>query len=385
MRTVWLRMAVGWGLIASLLLSWRLWTGPRLYPLTPVLPFLKPIPFPLDAVLFIALLVLAALIAQTPKLARLISALLAVAVVLAAFDQSRWQPWFYQYLFMLLALHGGRPDVSLNTCRLIVVCTYFWSGVQKLGVNFADDTFAWLAEPLTRFLPASIHPLVRVLGVAAPFVETGIAAGLLFKKTRPAAVSLAIGMHVFILIGIGPWGSDSNNVVWPWNIVMIVCVLLLFWRTDDAGLGDIVLVKHSVAHKLVLILFGMAPLLSFFNLWDSYLSSALYTPNKNQGTLRLNDSVFDKLPKEIQDYATDEGPNVSGIDIADWSFGELNVPPYPEVRIYKSVAKAVCSYADQPAGLRLVVKEKAALIGGGRTISYDCRQLGGSQRQVTEK
>jgi uncharacterized membrane protein YphA (DoxX/SURF4 family) len=291
------------------------------------------------------------------------------------FDQSRWQPWFYQYLFMLLALGGAQPAASLNTCRLIVVCTYFWSGLQKLGGNFADEVFAWLAEPVTRFLPSTIHPLVHVVGVAAPFVETGIAAGLIFKKTRPAAVRLAIGMHVFILVGIGPWGSNSNNVVWPWNIVMIVCVLPLFWRTND-GFRDIVFVRHSVVHKLALVLFGIAPLLCFFNLWDSYLSSSLYAPNKDHGTLFLSDAVFDKLPEEIQSYATDEGPNVSAIDIGDWSFGELNVPPYPEVRIYKNVAKAVCDYAGQPAGVRLVVQKKTALIGGGRTMSYDCRQLG---------
>jgi hypothetical protein len=375
MRVVWLRVAVTWGLIAALLLSWKLWTSSRFYPQTPVLPFLKPAPFPVDELLFAGLLVLAALIAIVRKPAILISALVAVAVVLALFDQSRWQPWIYQYLFMLLALRTDRPEVSLNTCRLIIICTYFWSGLQKLSANFAEDVFAWLAEPVTRYLPAAIHSLVHSMGVAAPFIEAGMAVGLLFRKTRSAAVLLAIGMHAFILMGIGPWGHNSNTVVWPWNLVMIVCVWLLFWRTADFNPADILWVKQSIVHKLVLVLFGIAPLLSFFNLWDSYLSSALYTPNKNKGTLYVSDSVFGKLPEKVQDYATDEGPNVNGIDISDWSFSELNVPPYPEIRIYKNIARTLCTYATQASDVRLVVKEKTALVAGGRTLTYDCRQL----------
>jgi hypothetical protein len=121
MRAVWLGIAVTSGLIAALLLSWRLWTSSRSYPLTPVLPFLRPMAFPFDALLLVALLILAALIANVSKPARLISALVFVAVILAVFDQSRWQPWFYQYLFMLLALRSNRPEVSLNTCRLVFV------------------------------------------------------------------------------------------------------------------------------------------------------------------------------------------------------------------------------------------------------------------------
>src|SRR5207253_9658958 len=42
------------------------------------------------------------------------------------------------------------------------------------------------------------------------------------------------------------------------------------------------------------------------------------------------DAVFDRLPDPIQDYVTEEGPNRNGFSILDWSYGEMNVPAYPE-------------------------------------------------------
>ncbi|HKY44373.1 MAG TPA: hypothetical protein VJM50_14900, partial [Pyrinomonadaceae bacterium] len=71
-----------------------------------------------------------------------------LAGLLSLFDQTRWQPWFYQLIFMLLGLGlfaWKRPErknnaVALNVCRLIILCTYFWSGLQKLNVTFIRET-----------------------------------------------------------------------------------------------------------------------------------------------------------------------------------------------------------------------------------------------------
>jgi hypothetical protein len=75
------------------------------------------------------------------------------------------------------------------------------------------------------------------------------------------------------------------------------------------------------------------PALSFLNLWDHYLSSALYSGNRNSGVVYVSDDVFDRLPDSIEDYVNDEGAGRNGLDINEWSFGELNVPSYPEIRV----------------------------------------------------
>ena len=376
-QTFWLKVTVSAGLIIGLILSYKLWLSSRLYPLTPVFSFLKPLPSPYDWALFIALLVIAAFIAIVRRPARLILALGALAAFLVLSDQSRLQPWFYQYVFMLLALCGLTP---LHTCRLIVVCTYFWSGLQKLNADFAGEIFAWLAEPFTPSLPPAVKSFVLAFGHVVPYIETGLAIALLCKKTRTVAVVLAISMHVLILVGIGPWGHNSNNVVWPWNLVMIACLIILFRKTGDFSWREIVQFRPVSFQTLVLLLFGFIPVLSFFNLWDSYLSSALYTANKNKGTLVLSDAALGQLPESIQDYAGgDQDRNT--IDISDWSFGELNVPPYPEFRIYKNVARRACTYSP---GVNLIIKEKTAILNGGRTYQYTCRDIVASPPSIQQ-
>jgi hypothetical protein len=280
-------------------------------------------------------------------------------------------------MLIAVGLSAPSPDSALNTCRLIVACTYFWSGLQKVNPNFADDVFPWMAEPLTRFLPASfVKSFVPGLGLAMPFVETAIGIGLLTRKFRTAAVLLAIGMHVFIMIGIGPFGHNSNTVVWPWNVAMVAFLLILFWGSPNVSCRDIVWSRGAAFQRVVLVLFGILPLLSFFNLWDHYLSSALYSGNRNNGVLYLSDSVFAELPDAIQDETTEERPDVNRLEIADWSYRELNVPAYPEVRIYKKVARSLCGYAESPSEVKLTIEGKGALFRGKRTVSYDCTALG---------
>src|SRR5205807_646305 len=91
-----------------------------------------------------------------------VTAFIAIAVAYAACDQSRWQPWFYQYLFMLAVL--CRRDSPLDTCRFIIAAVYFWSGAHKINPEFAHDTLPWMLGGLT-------NPAIAILGLAAPFAE----------------------------------------------------------------------------------------------------------------------------------------------------------------------------------------------------------------------
>jgi hypothetical protein len=353
-------------MFAGLLPAHKLWLSERFYPQTPVWPSWKPLPFPFDVAALLTLLVLLLLIAAAPKPARWIAAFAVLAIALALLDQSRWQPWFYQYLFMLIAVGLGGEAAALNTCRLIVVSIYLWSGLQKAHSHFTGDVFPWLIEPALRFLPSSLAPVVSKCGIIIPIVEAALALGLLTRRFRNAAVLVAIATHTLILLSIGPLGHNANTVVWPWNIAMAAFVFILFWRTDDFSFSDLVWGKNFAFQKVVLVLFGLAPALSFFNLWDNYLSAALYAGNKNQAIIYFDASVVDRLPETIKGYVEDKK-----LDVSDWSYGELNVPPYPEVRIYKNVARSLCRYGD----VKLVVRGKAVLFNGFQELSFDCSSL----------
>lgn len=73
----------------------------------------------------------------------------------------------------------------------------------------------------------------------------------------------------------------------------------------------------------------------------------------------------------------------SSVSIKDWSFGELNVPPYPEARIFENVARHVCGYAESPSEVKLVSRGKPSPTDGSTEAKvYDCSGLGTGEHET---
>lgn len=387
-RVPWLKVAVAGGMLCGLLLSHKLWIGSRSYPVTPIHPLLRPVRFPFDYVVFAILLVLPIFIIVVQKPARLIGAFVFLALAWALLDQSRWQPWFYQYLFMLSAIglwFSNRADLlkragALNTCRLIIVGIYFWSGIQKLNPAFVQGTFPWMLAPLAGTLSAAMMARLHSLAVFAPFIEIGIAIALLTPKLRNAGVFASVGMHLFILASIGPWGSNYNNVIWPWNMAMIASVPLLFWQAREVRTTSILWGQKLAFQKLVLVLFAIAPALSLVNRWDTFLSFSLYTGNRDTAIFYMVAPVVERLPADVQELVTEDDPQdpsrPNSLAVADWSWEEMNVPPYPEIRIFKNIGREICRGASQPSDVNLVIRGKTTWFLPARQLVYDCAALG---------
>lgn len=371
-RLTWLRLALAASLVAGLLLSPNLWVSTRAYPLTPIWGAVPPLPYPADHALLGLFVALAAGvgIARGRAVGWLAAGTLALAALLVLGDASRLQPWLYQYSFMLLALclYGwGRVGTAdtLNACRLIVVATYFWSGLQKANVSFIEVTYPWLVGPLTERLPDWASSALLSGAFAVPVVEAAIGIGLLTRRFRKLGVAGALLMHAFIMVCVGPWGNDYNAVVWPWNFAMSAFVLILFWRVADEPSPSTILVPGRslfspgfAFRTAVLVLFAFMPLFSFFGLWDSYLSSSLYSGASKRGyVMEWNGS----------DWQTTR--------IGDLAEQELNAPAYPEKRVFKSVfAQRWCeagglAQADyQDAVLR--VDGRPGILSGERSSEY---------------
>lgn len=382
-RIFYLKIVVVGGLIAGLLLSKKLWIGGRSFPLSPVLDKLPIILSSVETILFMLLIGLSTAILVFPKPKKLVFSVLFIAIIFAFFDQMRWQPWFYQYFFMLAAIglfswndaDTEKQQAVLNTNRLIMVSIYFFSGLQKMNYAFIGGIFPWIIEPVAKLLPVPLQILPPSLGIVVPFIEMGIGIGLLMKKYRKYAVATAILMSGFVLFTLGPLGHNWNSIVWPWNIAMALFVVILFWRTENFSFRDILWVKNFPLQKLIFVLFVIMPTFSFFNLWDSYLSSTLYSGNTNSAQIYISDSVKHSLPAEVQRYAVKTGVNENALDFFNWSFSELNVPPYPETRIYKSIARGICKYANDKMDVFLIVNGKPTLFNGDSKSTYNCSNL----------
>jgi len=276
--------------------------------------------------------------------------------VLAVFDQSRLQPWFYEGVFLLLGVAFASP----NACRVILAGTYFWSGAQKLNAGFLRIRFR-PDRSLARALAARLAILGAPDAVAAPFIELWIGIALLGKKFRPAAVVAAVAMHVCLLV-LAP-GALS----WTWNVASAAAVVILFWKAPETA--PRVLFGRNPFHVGMLILFAFMPALSFFGLWDHNLFPV------NRGTMYLTANLVRKLPPGIAAEAHMETPDIASINIHDWSVHELNVPPYAEVRIFKSVARAICGYAENPSDARLSVLRKSTVGKSITSTSFTCASL----------
>lgn len=382
-RIYWLKVVVCIGFISGILLSLKLWVSTRFYPLTPLIDIFPPIPYPFDWIILFAVFLALVTTILVPRPRKFIWAVVALVTALAFLDQSRLQPWVYHYMFMLAALglfswkfdDTQGKDTTLNVCRFIVASIYFWSGLQKVNAQFFGDVYPWMVTPIAQLLPETAQPVILLLGMLIPFIEMGIGIGLLTSKLRNLAILLAVAMCTFVLWTIGPWGHNWNSVVWPWNLTMVALVFVLFIRTKNVPLFQMLWVRNYVFHKVILVVFGLLPLFYFFNFWDSYPSWSLYSGTINESVIKMSARVKNRLPPHIQSLVH-EGPESEYVlVISDWSYDELNVPPYPETRIFKNIAWHICPLASDPREITLVMRGRLSwFYDEGRQV-LNCSQL----------
>jgi hypothetical protein len=379
-RLALLRRAVALAMIAGLLLSPNLWVSSRAYPLTPLFGFIPPLPYPVDHAVFGLFIVIIGGMALVRGRAAGWLALSAtiIAVLFILQDQSRLQPWFYQYSFLIAAvsLFGldrvGAVD-ALNSCRLIVAATYFFSGLQKANASFMGKEYPSIVEPLMVHLSSGVQDILLWGAYAVPVIEATIGLGLLTRRFRKPAVIGTLLMHGFILLCVGPWGANWNSVIWPWNVAMVLFTFILFWQPADnpsllevllpwRRLSEVNLTLGLAFRALVVALFALMPVLSFFGLWDSYLSASLYS-----GNIKLGHVFTWNGSKWIDTNIT-----------ADFPMKALNVPAYPEDRVYKNVfveewcAQDHSSKSRSPEPVLLVYDKPDILTGERSEKLYRC-------------
>jgi hypothetical protein len=367
-------------IVGSILLSWKLWLSTRLFPLVPVSNYLPAIPYPIDYIWLLLLLALLVAISCLSRPRTFVLIFLSLAALLSLWDQIRWQPWFYQYLFMLAAtgLFAGTKNgaasnrAALDICRFIVASTYFWTGIQKLNVTFVRETWPDMASFLPGFWQSVVSHVPPFTILLIPLVEILVAFGLLTRRFRNGAVLLATATHLAILTLLVLTGE--NTVVWPWNIAMLLFVWILFWQDKEATARRIVAGKRAF-HLLVLILFGVLPSLSLVGFWDSYLSSSIYSGNTYQAAIYLSPAVLARLPASIHPHVWQKSEPFF-LDINRWSYDELHVPLNPEPRIYRQVARRICQYAGGVPALSLWIRQRPhPFTGSFGSEYYDCESL----------
>lgn len=317
------------------LISFKLWTTDRLYPIVPLIP----LPSTAHIVLYLLFFPLAAWLLYKPTDRKIIWILLITEVLLTLADQTRLQPWHYQYWFTFLAivLNFKRPEKTIQAFVLIIVSTYFFSGLSKFNPGFIDSV--WSIHILHRFMHVPTHyihhPLIQLMGYTLPIMEFAGALLLLSRRTMAVGAWSIIAMHVFILFFMGPLGINYNRVVWPWNLQMPFELYLLFiaqkqvFRPREIWKGW---------NSIVAFFWLIMPIVGLTGHWDKFLSSAMYSGRKKMPQLKFKNR--NNIPMELRPFAFYSAKDSSArIVITDWTMIEMEVAAVTEDRVINSVLR----------------------------------------------
>lgn len=352
-------------LAIGMLISSGLWSIIRSYPVLPLLPGISS-PGINTTLLLLFTLPLIASIFFLAKRSLLIYISLIALMILVLLDLNRMQPWVYAYALIILsfAINSSDKTSFRADVLLILSLSYIWSGIQKINANYLEAFFPDLVEPIL-----GNGPFVLIAGIGSFLVEITGGFLLLSRRYRKAGIITMIGVHLSILLLIGPLGINTNTVVWPWNLCFIL-ILIQLWSFDEK-VSIVQSIKDKKPYKMVLILLlGIMPAFSLMQIWPKYLSSALYSGNKIKTELYISDDFKSDLPGQVQ-VAVNDTTNV--ISLLRWSLVELGVPDQPELRIYERVFDDLCKRTDDEFDVILKLYSEPNIITGKREeTSYFC-------------
>lgn len=328
-------------LIAKII-SMKAWLSERLMPVVPAFEFTESFPAWVHSFLFYASLSAIIAVFIFPKKKILLITLFIIEICTCLLDVIRWQPWEYQYLFMLLVfiIHRQRPQQLITALLFIMASVYIFSGIHKFNGGFLYTV--WEQMILKRFFGLSSvfikESNLHYVGLLLPVYEAAMGFGLLLLKNKKWPALLLIAMHLFILVLLSPFGLNYNIVVWPWNAAMI---LLLYWLyvKNDFKLSFRPLWQGY--NKGILLFWGLLPILSFFGYWGKFMSSGVYSGT----TLNVAICVPDKKEiKALEPYFSKlDQHNLCGgknyLSVQNWCLAEIKLPPYPEPWYYSRLKK----------------------------------------------
>ena len=403
-----LKITIGIVLVIQVLISYPLWlTTARNFPLVPIIgSSTMEASSAFHWLLFIMILAGSFLMVIFYNKRLFLHLLIGVLVLAMLLDATRIQAWTYQYLLMLsvIVLYGFKMKPKAKeekiiepkktkkskrkqkqkksvqksiktevlaktdqqgkekefypyfilTLQLLLIFTYFWSGVQKMNIYFANDVFSWMMtaypflEPLGEF---------AFLGYAVAVIEALLGLGLLFSKSRKITIWASTFFHIIIIVLL--IGLKWNHVVWAWNIAMIAFIWILFSEKSIFRdtvqiplklLKNIFKTNRSVISvlSLVVVLFGIMPLFNFFGYWDDQISLKMYAGASSEALFYFNDEDLDCVPtSRLNDVYEGIYGEESRIDLDDWSFEELTVPAYGGDWAYKRAGYEFCKCVEE--------------------------------------
>jgi hypothetical protein len=326
-------------------MSWKVWLAKRVFPLLPPFRFLY-VHESVHLIFFIlSLLALATLfIFSSKKL--LLPLVISCEIASCILDQNRWQPWEYEYIFIILAMLINYKNKSnaITSIIFLFVTIYFYSGINKMNPIFSQYLVNTgirhniFHNSNTYFYNFLIYHIGYFLGS----IEMLLGIGLLFPKVKKTSAVLLLLMHMGIVILFGPWGINYDVIIIPWNIAfsLILCLFFIYKPLKQFEFAELFKNKNLI----FVLFFGILPAFNFFGYWDYFLSSSFFSYKPPDMYIWIhkegvNNALRPFFTINKNDNAHDS--NSAFVNVRNWAFQEMKVPAYPELRTYKAIKEAL--------------------------------------------
>jgi hypothetical protein len=125
--------------------------------------------------------------------------------------------------------------------------------------------------------------------------------------------------------------------------------------------------------SIYLIIVGIMPIFNWIGYCDDYLAFSLYSQKNKLFYIAISDAYLNQLNPELEDYFLKMEGDMSGgrlIDVNKWALKELNVPVYPEYRVFQKISQDFCKYDIPSTDLLFLMYEQP--ISTQNMIKWNC-------------
>lgn len=291
------------------------------------------------------------------------------AVVFAT-DQLTMQPWAYQFMiYSAIVALAGRHELRL--IRVVAISVYLFSGLGKLDFQFAHTVGTDFLSTLTLGATDSIPKQVSAsLALLLPATETIAGSLLIFRRTRRTAASVVMGIHLALILVLGPWALDHSTGVLAWNFILIGQAYYLFWRYQEVD-------NYHESTRTLPLAFGLmmvvviGPLGERSGYWDHWLAWALYAPHTSRIDCELSSAAIARNPN-LKSFCGDhfDHDRWHSFNLAKMSLRLRGVPIYPQSRYQLKLMAELMRRYDLDDGVRIVIRGVANRWTGQRSESF---------------
>ena len=323
------------GLSACMAISYKVWFTKIAFPRQPILDFI----LPQELIIGGSVLLLGLFVWYLFKFSSLFLPMLSVSVIIGLYliDLHLLQPWLWMTMSFLLMLipfakryyYYQNLSTILKSMQIYVALIYIFSGMHKINPYYLDLSVEFYLRPLTGYLWQIRDEILKVFSISA-YVEIALGIGLLFSLISPWVKFALIAMHLFVLAMLGPFGLNFNPTLWPWNIQLILLLLVLFPRNQEPFKVKWRIFINTRPFNYILVGSILLFALTKLNLANPYTSFDLYSGTNFYPNAKVLKNDVKQIPHYMNDaYIFGDSLQVNYFDIY---FYDYLIPPCPSPR-----------------------------------------------------